>query len=275
MNIAIHPLTSLDGLRACETLQRSLLGDRAKAALSVPTLAAIKEAGGLLLGAWEEKDLAGALVDLPADPGSGGRFTCLHAVVEDERNKGIGARLRMRERGICLDEGTELIRWWMDPLRSDQSHLAFNKLGAVATAYMRNALGTLGDRLNAGLATDRLRIEWRIGSPRVRRTIDEGRPLPHFDLSFDQMEALTKTKGTTSGLRSLIGFVDSPQRPYVLTEIPVDLDRLRRADLSAARGWRLGTRELYPLLFSLGYTIVGLVHEGGRSFHLFERGSDN
>jgi len=272
MNIAIHPLTTLDDLEACELLQRSLLGERAKAALSVPTLAAIKESGGLLLGAWEGKALAGAIVDLVAvDPGASGRFTCVHAVAEGERNKGIGSLLRMRERAISLKEGTDLIWWWMDPLRSDQSHLAFNKLGAIGAGYLRNAFGPLADRLNSGLATDRIRVEWWLSSPRVRASLDEGRDLPHFSLAFHQMEVLTKTKGLPSGARALIGFDDSPTRTYALTEIPVDLDRLRKEDMGAARGWRLGLRELYPLLFSHGYTIVGLVHEGGRSFHLFER----
>lgn len=274
MNIAIRPLTTLDDLRGCEALQRSLLGGRAEAALSVPSLAAIMESGGLLLGAWEGEVLLGGLVDLIAGPNGESRFTYIHAVIEERRNNGIGTLLRVREREICVRDGTGLIRWWLDPLRSDQAHLSFNKLGAIGSGYIRNALGPLGDRLNSGLATDRLRVEWRIGSPRVNRAIDEGLPLPHFDLSFDRMEVLTKTKGTASGLRSLIGFDDSPEREYVLTEIPVDLDLLRRGDIGAARGWRLGTRELYPLLFSLGYTIVGLVHEGGRSFHLFERGYD-
>jgi len=272
MNIAIHPLTTLDDLRACELLQRSLLGERAKAALPVPTLAAIKDSGGLLLGAWEGQTMVGAIVDLvAAKPVPRARFTCVHAVAEDARNKGIGALLRMRERAIALEGRTDLIWWWMDPLRSDQSHLAFNKLGAIGSGYLRNALGPLTDRLNSGLATDRIRIEWWIGSPRVRGVTDEGRTLPHFSIAFHQMEVLTKTKGLPSGSRALIGFGDSPTCRYVLTEIPVDLDRLRKEGMEAARGWRLGLRELYPLLFSHGYTIVGLVHEGGRSFHLFEQ----
>ncbi len=270
MNIAIHPLTTLDDLEACELLQRSLLGERARSPLSVPILAAIEEAGGLLLGAWEGGTLYGALVDLVAAD-SASRFTWIHAVAEGARNKGIGSLLRMRERRIHLANGIDLIRWWMDPLRSDQSHLAFNKLGAIGSGYLRNALGPLSDRLNSGLASDRIRIEWWLDSPRVRRGLEQGLPLSHFELSFHQMEVLTKTTRLSTGSRRLVGFDSSPTHPYVLAEIPVDLDRLRAEDIDSARMWRLGLRELYPLLFSLGYTIVGLVHEGGRSFHLFER----
>lgn len=275
MTIAVDQLTTLDDLFACENLQQMLFGDRARSVLTVPSLAVIQRAGGLLLGAWcggeGRRSLCGALVDLVAEAeGYPARFTAFLGVRPDSVNQGIAQSLRAAERAIHSNADVDLIYWWLDPLSSGESHIAFNKLAAISTAHCRNALGQLDDHANSGIATDRVLVEWWIDAPRVSAVIDEGCLPPHYGLGLDRMQVVTQTKGTPSGLRKFIGFDESPSKPFVLAEIPVDVLRIRDEDVSAAREWRLGTRETLELLFSRGYTIVGFVHEGGRSFHLFE-----
>ena len=275
MSTTVDPLTTLDDLLACEKLQQELLGDRARSILTVPSLAAIQRAGGLLLGAWEgegaQRALCGALVDLVAEAdGYPARFTAFLGVRPDSLNLGIAQLLRAAERASHSKAGVDLVHWWSDPLSSSESHIAFNKLAAISGAHCRNALGPLDDRANSGLATDRLHVEWWIDAPRVSAVIDAGRLPPHYGLGLDQMQVVTRTKGTPSGLRKFVDFDESPSRPFVLVEIPVNAGQVRDEDASAAREWRLGTRETFELLFTLGYTIVGFVHEGGRSFHLLE-----
>ena len=276
MAITVDQLTSLDDLLACEELQRRLLGHHARSILAVPTLAAIRRSGGLLLGAWEREggrpSLRGALVDLVAEADEfPARFTALLCVDPALANRGIAQLLRASERSACVKAHADVVFWWSDPLGSAASHVAFNKLGAIGTAHRRNALGPLDDRPNRGLATDRLRVEWWISSPRVRAILDCGRLPPHYGLGLDRMQVITKTTGRPSGSRNLTGIDETASKPFVLVEVPVDLERLRKQDPSAARDWRLMTRDVFELLFASGYTIVGFVHEGGRSFHLFER----
>jgi len=276
MSIAVDRIESLDDLLLCERLQEQLLGPRSRSILTVPILAGIRRSGGLLLGAWEtegsRRTLQGALVDLAAEADRfPARFTAFLGVAPGSRNRGTAQALRGAERSACHTEGVELVFWWGDPLRSPPAHIAFNRLGAIAPAHVRNALGPLRDRENAGLATDRLRIEWWVNSPRVTAILDGGKPPPHFDVGLDRMHVLTKTRALSSGLRALSDVGSSPSGRFVLVEIPADLDRLRAEDEEAARSWRLLTRRGFELLFSDGYTIVGFVHEGGRSFHLFER----
>jgi len=240
-------------------------------------LASIVLSGGFLLGAWTDEAmpprLVGALLDLLAEVDG---YPALHTVysgVEDSAlGRGIGTALRSAERAFCGRRGIDLVLWGIDPLRGRDAHVALNKLGAVGTQYRRNMLGPLHDRANAGLATDRLTIEWWIESPRVTAVLDAGEAPPHHDLGLHRMDVITKTRVLPSGMRALIDVAERSTGSHVLVEVPVDLDALRAADPGIAREWRIGTRGLFEdLLGKSGYTAVGFIHEAGRSFHLLER----
>jgi predicted GNAT superfamily acetyltransferase len=85
------------------------------------------------------------------------------------------------------------------------------------------------------------------------------------------MVVATRTKATSSGRRVLVDVKLEPGAAKVLVEIPVDVDLLRDEDPAEARRWRVETRELFEQLLGTGYLLVGLVHEGGRSFQLLEK----
>lgn len=269
-------LSGLEEFGACVELQRAILGDRARTVWAAPALTAVCQSGGLVLGARDTEDdaarLCGALVDLVADVGGyPARHTVFRGVLQSARGRGIGHSLRVAERAICQQEGVDLVFWSLDPLRSDEAHLAFNKLGAVATEHRRNLYGEVHDGANLGLATDRLRVEWWIDSPRVVSILDRGNPAPHFRLGIHEMGVLTETRLLRNGARMLVGYDDAPRTEHVLVEIPVDLDRVRAADVATARDWRLQSRAVFELLFERGYVGAGFVHEGARSFHVFRK----
>jgi len=273
---AISRLTTIDELRECSALQQHILGSSSPSRWTAPLLSSVIQSGGLILGMRDEEspdtELCGTLVDLVADAGGHrSRHTVFRSVRAGARGKGIGQALRAVERTRAREEGVAVITWAVDPLRSVDAHIAFNKLGAIATGYVRNLYGEVGDLADHGLATDRLQIEWWLESPRTISVCDRGRLPPHYQLGLNDMTVVTQTTLHASGVRSLTGHdVDAAGR-HVLVEIPVDLDRLRAADLPVARAWRIQTRELFELLFEKGYVVVGFVHEGGRSFHLLER----
>jgi len=267
-------LTGLTQLAACAELQRAILGDRSRSIWPVPALTAIGQSGGLVLGSWDGTApvprLLGALVDLVGDiDGYPARHTVFHGVHPSHRNRGVGGDLRLVERAVCQRAGVDLVFWALDPLRSVDAHLAFNKLGAIATEYQRNLYGELSDNANRGLATDRLRVEWWLDAPRVRALLDRGNPAAHLRLGIHQMHVVTETRLGRNGVRALTGYDDAPHAEHVLAEIPADLDRLRALDPAVARDWRVQSRSVFELLFDRGYVAVGFIHEGGRSFHLF------
>ncbi len=277
MTITIDQLIAREELGACADLQRAVLGDRARSVWFVSALTAVHLSGGLVLGARGSEvppagPLAGALVDLHANvDGYPARHTVFRGVHPSARHLGIAQALRATERRIHRESAVDLVLWSMDPLRSIEGHLAFNKLGAIATGYARNVYGEVHDHANTGLATDRLRVEWWIGSPRVESILDRGHQAPHYRLGIHEMGILTETRILKSGVRMLTPFNDTPRTEHVLVEIPADLDRIREIDPAAAREWRLQSRAAFELLFESGYVGTGFVHEGGRSFHLFRK----
>jgi predicted GNAT superfamily acetyltransferase len=279
MTIEHRYLSGTDELLAVERLQIEFFGEHAaRSILPLPVLRGVVASGGLVLGAWDDTEPnnapVGALVDLAGSfEGFPAQFTLFGGVLEGARNRGVGFGLRIAERGVALERGIEVIRWWIDPLRGEEAHMAFNRLGAVGVGYDRNLFGELSDSANAGLATDRCLVEWWIRSPRSESIVVEESLAPHYRLGFHEMTVVTKTTLTASGQRALVDFDPAPAARYVLSEIPVFLDALRREDPAEARKWRLSTRELFENLFGSGYLLVGLVHEAGRSFHLFEAAS--
>ncbi len=276
MTILIDQLSTAHEFSACEALQRATSDQ--SVFFAAPALVAIEKCNGLILAAMRrDGEMCGTIIDIASvDTDLSSWFTAFHAVSEDERNKGIGTMLRSREREIGMQKGVALVKWAIDPLRSLEAHVAFNKLGAVAVGYERDLYGELRDSRNEGLATDRLLVEWWLTAPRVNAVIDRHALPHHFHLGLDKMEVATRTRLTDGGLRRLLGFDDSvcagvTRGAVVLVEIPAKLDRIRANDLDLARDWRLQTRDIFERMFAAGYTITGLVHEGGRSFQLFER----
>ena len=276
MTISFDALSGLSDLQACRDLQAAILGRPGDGLLGIPTLRAIADSGGLLLGARCNESpgspLDGALIDLVAEiDGFPSLVTVFHGVSADQRNRGIATKLRLTERMRGRRRGISLVRWEMDPLRSMEAHIALNKLAAIGTSYARNVFGDSNAAPDHGLPTDRLRMEWWLESPRVISLLDRKRPAPHLSLGLHEMDVLTKTRGLAHGIRCLEGFRQVPHTPFVLAEIPVDLDAVRTYDSGVAHAWRAGLRELLELLLGNGYVVVGFVHEGGRSFHLLEK----
>ena len=276
MTTSFDSLSGLADLQACRDLQIAALGRHGEGILGVPVLRAITDSGGLLLGARESETpgsaFAGALIDLAAKiEGFPSWITVFRSVSIERRNHGIATRLRLTERMKGRRKGIGLIRWEMDPLRSTEAYIALNKLAAIGTSYGRNVFGDSSAPADHGLPTDRLRMEWWLESPRVISLIDRKRPAPHLSLGLHEMDVLTKTRSVSHGIRCLEGFRQVPHGPYVLAEIPADLDAVCTVDFGVAQAWRAGIRELLELLLGNGYVVVGFVHEGGRSFHLLEK----
>lgn len=276
MNTSIEPLSGPSDLLACERLQASLLDAPSPHLLRVPILCQIARSGGLLLGAWDrkagERRLVGALVDLVARADRyPARLTVFWGVDPGARNRGAGKALRWVERETCLREGIDLVYWWGDPLDSPSAHVAFNQLGAIASLHERNALGPPDVLDGEDLATDRIRVEWWIDAPRVRARSERTPPQVTWRVGLDQMQVLLKTRSQDGAYRLPASITEPPTQRYALLEIPEEFSTLRSRSASAASAWRKQSRDALELLFTRGYTIVGLVHEGSRSFHLLER----
>jgi hypothetical protein len=68
-------------------------------------------------------------------------------------------------------QGLELITWTYDPLLSRNAHINISRLGAVCKTYLRSEYGDMQDGLNAGLPSDRFKVDWWLRSNRVKRRL--------------------------------------------------------------------------------------------------------
>lgn len=143
------------------------------------------------------------------------------------RNDGVGRRLKLYQRSEALARGIEHMEWTFDPLEIKNAFLNIHRLGAVVRRYIPNFYGVSSSRLQAGLPSDRLVAEWRLGAPRVQAILD-GRPWPRGEVS------------------------ETILVPQAIGEWKATPDPLNRA-----RQVQAGNRERFLQAFALGLAVTG------------------
>ncbi|HEY4551797.1 MAG TPA: GNAT family N-acetyltransferase [Bacillaceae bacterium] len=263
MAIEIRVLKTNPELKLVENLERLVWGSDA-----IPTHQTITAAknGGLILGAFLQGELVGFSYSFPGFL-DGKVYLCSHnlGIHPDHQEKGIGASLKEAQKNAALDMGYRMITWTYDPLETRNAYLNLSKLGAICHTYDENCYGELEDGLNAGLPTDRFKVEWWIGSKHVDE--QQQRSLrytdqPHHVLGWEpNSDQLPRLKGEL-GLAELA----HDGRP-ILVPVPSNIQEVKRQSLSLAIEWRMKTRHIFQTLFGLGYTAVLLKKSNGEPVH--------
>lgn len=257
----VRQLETVEEYKEAEELQRRAWGLSDLDIAPLHILLTIHKSGGLALGAFDSQTgtLLGFLLGFYGRDENGHWKHCSHmmGVLPEARDRGIGQALKLEQRRLILAGGLDLITWTFDPLEARNATLNFSKLGVVSNYYIRNIYGdTLGE-LNAGLPTDRLSVDWWIGSPRVeerlKTTLEAG-----LQPATDHLLALA------TPILQIIRQSDTlivPEEPSLncdddslALEIPSDFQRLKAADATLAMQWRMTTRALFEHYFAAGYT---------------------
>lgn len=272
VSIAIRSLTTDAEIRAVEELQR--LAWRLPDVEIVPLHVLVTAArnGGLLLGAFDGERLAGFVFGFAGLTPAGRLKHCSHmtGVHPDYRDRNLGYRLKLAQRAAVLAQGIDLITWTFDPLEARNGWLNFHKLGAVCCTYLRSVYGDMRDGLNAGLPSDRLQVDWWIGSPRVEQRLrgadgppSSGSPLPRRWAGTDPTPCapLLSTGEREEG---------EVKEGRTLITIPVNFQAIKAADLSLAMQWRLATRQQFEAAFAQGLCITDLLRDGDDRRYLLE-----
>ena len=194
--ILIRPCEGFEELQACVRMQIETWGYEANDVLPRKMYLLAQKIGGQVIGAFDttldsERDavvadesarhggpesMVGFLLALPgAKTQTGPATPYLHshmlAVLENYRNRGLGAQLKRRQRLDALARGIGLVEWTFDPLEIKNAYLNIHKLGAIVRRYEVDFYGVSSSRLQGGLPTDRLVAEWRLDSPRVEAAL--------------------------------------------------------------------------------------------------------
>jgi predicted GNAT superfamily acetyltransferase len=265
MAIDIRDLASLDDFRRVVDLEKTIWGyTESDDVVGVPILVVTVKRGGILLGAFDDRDrLVGFVYSLPGlKHGRPMQWSHMLGVLPDVRDAGLGARLKVAQRSRALAMGLDLIEWTFDPLQAPNAHLNFAKLGVIVRQYEENVYGDSSSPLHWGTPTDRFVAEWWIRRAHVERRLAR-RPRvapPAAETPRAALVNATAQEGAGLACRSVA--LDRTD-PSLLVEIPADFsDMLQRAP-DAALAWRLKTRQIFMTYLARGYRVVDFFFDRG------------
>jgi predicted GNAT superfamily acetyltransferase len=235
--IEIRHCSSLAEYEECVRVEDAVWGEGI--AVPTPIFVVAHHTGGHVLGAFHEGKMAGFTLAL-AGVRAGKPFLHSHmtAVLPEFRDRGVGRRLKLFQRQDALKRGIELIEWTFDPLDLKNAYFNFVRLGAVARRYIPNCYGVTASTLHLGLPTDRLVVEWWLGSERVKSVLaDDALPVK------DSMERVS---------------------------LPADLSEIRESDRAGAARLQVEAREQFQKWFGEGYVATGVESRDGATDYVLE-----
>ena len=130
--VVIRSCHGLDELRACVALQKEVWNFTDAELIPLRMFVVADKVGGQVMGAFVGAEMVGFALSVP---GTRDGHVYLHshmlAVRKDQRNSGLGRRLKLLQREDALSRGIELIEWTFDPLEIKNAYLNIEKLGAI------------------------------------------------------------------------------------------------------------------------------------------------
>jgi predicted GNAT superfamily acetyltransferase len=254
--IEIRRLENFCEYRDCERLQKEVWGHLA---VSGEVLGVTQEYGGVVLGAFAEGKLAGFLYAFLARyHGRLAHWSHMMAVDERHRDRGLGFRMKLAHRELALQEGIKSIGWTFDPLQSRNAALNVGRLGARVEEYVPNYYGQFPSGIERGLPSDRVVVNWQIGSARVARRLST----PLLPSLYLDLPALNETRRNKEGFlvnrRVTLSFAER----RFLVEIPTNTEEMRGRALKLARRWRLETRRIFQGALESGCRVLDFVTTG-------------
>lgn len=234
-------------------------------------LRALTHGGNYCTLAWDGGRAVGvSLAFLGIDP-PGSLHSHITGVSGAVAGRHVGRALKLDQRAWALEHGLRTVMWTYDPLVRRNAYFNAGKLGALPTKYLVDFYGTMDDAINAGQATDRLAVTWRLLDPRVMELCDGRASDPDAAalIADGAQVALDEVDGQPVVMASAPDAPGSPEDAVRLVRVPADVEALRHADPATALRWRLAVRDVLGGLMGAGWTVTGASKDG---FYVVSRG---
>ena len=240
--VTVRALTTQPEFEDAVQLQREIWGFNDIELLPVRLFVVATKVGGQAFGAYDGENMVGFCLAIPGLKAGGSSYLHSHmlGVTPEYRDKGVGRRLKLKQREDALERGIELVEWTFDPLEIKNAYFNIERLGAIVRRYVRNQYGTTTSHLHGGLPTDRCVAEWWIDSPRVRAILNGGPPVA---------------------------------RPETVERIsvPAAISTIRHEDPKRARWMQQEVSNRFEEYFGRGLAVVGLEKSAEAGAYLFGR----
>jgi predicted GNAT superfamily acetyltransferase len=226
--------------------------------MTVELLRALAHAGNYVVGAFAGTRMVGASAGFftaPPDPALHSHIT---GVAPGEEHRGVGFALKVHQRAWALARGIRVVAWTFDPLVARNAWFNLTKLGARPTAYLEDFYGPMTDAINAGMASDRLLLAWRLEDPAVAAAC-AGRPRRPPAAAAQAEAALA----VGPGVQPVATATDAPAATVA---VPPDLEALGPGQ---RRAWRGAVRQALGGRLAAGASVTGFLRDPDR--YLVER----
>jgi predicted GNAT superfamily acetyltransferase len=217
--------------------------------VNISLLRALSHSGNYVTGAYLGDRLVGAAV---AFFGTDHLHSHITGVDRAVQAGGVGFALKQHQRGWTLRRGLTRVCWTFDPLVRRNAHFNLTKLGATATEYLPDFYGPLTDGINAGDASDRLYVDWRLDSERAIGAA-RGDPRPLIPEKAQVLLDCVDDEPIASA---------ADDGGPLLVAVPPDIEGLRRRDPARGARWRAAVRQAITTAFTQGYRISGMTADG-------------
>lgn len=252
-DITIRAVDGEAEVHAVEELQKEAWGIPDLDVVPLTQLMAAKEAGGVLIGAFDGETLVGFVYGFPSfELGELAHHSHMLAVKTAYRNYDLGRRLKLAQREHVIAQGIELISWTFDPLQSLNAHFNFGKLGVWADRYFVNFYGEDAPSFLHQTGTDRLWVSWLVSSERVKERLSGSSYSAPSSLGPSLVQAEADDSSRRTDLDAGLA------RDLAAIEIPSNIDALPR---ETGLRWREDTRWAFTEALKAGYIVDAFVRE--------------
>lgn len=283
--IEIRPLYNLTEMKAAVELQKIYWGEDLESVIPAHMLFSLATNGGHVLAAFDGERMVGVLIgflgtnmeeqDRPAMANL--HFVSKRMVILPEyRGQGIGYKLKLAQRSLAMRQGVRLVVWTFDPLLAANAHLNVRKLGGISYRYLENYYGTSDDGGLAKLgSSDRLQVEWWVTNRRVEERITGTRGDLSLKQYLDAYTPIVNPAEFNDDLPRPAATFSRPSGALVLVEIPAQYELMMERDPQLAQTWRSHTRDVFKMLFSMGFVVTDFMRETfegrDRAFYLLSQ----
>jgi predicted GNAT superfamily acetyltransferase len=217
-NIRIRDIDHVAEMRDVEELQKEVWGIPDLDVVPLTQLVAAKEAGGVLIGAYDGESLVGFVYGFPSyEYGKLAHHSHMLAVKPAYRNFDLGRQLKLAQRDRVVAQGVELISWTFDPLQSLNAHFNFNKLGVIADRYLMDFYGEEPASFLHQTGTDRLWVSWFVARERPIAGEDQVAIEIPSDINALSLEAALEWRAKTRQ-----AFIEALAAGYIVTSFSRD-----------------------------------------------------
>lgn len=250
-SVLIRNLESIDDLRQVPEVEKQVWALDDRDSVPVLLLIAAKEAGSILLGAFDEQRLIGFAFGFPGlEHGQVSIHSHMTAVLPQYRNLNLGYQLKLAQRERALAIGIQHISWTFDPLQARNAHFNFAKLGVVSDRYKVDFYGRESTSVLHQNGTDRLWVTWLLDSDRVRQRLNAAA----ITQSSRPQVLLVRCEEAGRPVRAELA--SSLAAGSIGIQVPPEISALEENDSALAWEWRLATRWAFTEALKAGFFVA-------------------